>query len=116
MSRTYTRIPAKTSKQNCAASRNGAAHNGAIHRDTENDFLRTVQKMGAEIKKSMKLRAADMKEAAGDYLAQGQKKARSLEKSIEKKISKRPLASLALAAGCGIVLGWCCRRGRKKSN
>jgi ElaB/YqjD/DUF883 family membrane-anchored ribosome-binding protein len=107
---TRTRIPAKTSKQNCAASRNGAAHNGAIHRDTENDFLRIVQKMGAEIKKSMKRRAADMKETAGDYLTQGKKKARSVEKAIGKKIGQRPVTSLAIAAGCGLVLGWCCRR------
>ena len=109
---TTTRIPVKSIK-NCAASRNGAAHNGAIHRDTEYEFLRTVRKMGAEIKKSMKRRAADMKETAGDYLAQGKKRARSVEKEIGKKIGQRPVASLAIAAGCGLVLGWCCRRAKK---
>jgi ElaB/YqjD/DUF883 family membrane-anchored ribosome-binding protein len=45
------------------------------------------------------------KELAGDYYDQGMKKARTLEKSLEKTIGEHPLVSLLIAAGAGLVAG-----------
>lgn len=77
-----------------------------------NDFRKTASALGHNVEDLGSI----SKELAGDavgkvqdnvakYYDQGMKKARGLEKSLEKTIGQHPLASLLIAAGVGLVAG-----------
>jgi ElaB/YqjD/DUF883 family membrane-anchored ribosome-binding protein len=58
----------------------------------------------------MKQRATGLRETAADCVKQGRKKARSLNRSMERRIEDRPLTSLLAAAGLGLLVGIFCAR------
>jgi ElaB/YqjD/DUF883 family membrane-anchored ribosome-binding protein len=96
-------------KQNGRVSeieRNGKADN------TERDLLRSIRQLGSDVTGSLKKRTAGLRETAADSLNQSRKQLHSLKCSAKKRIKQRPFASLAIAAGAGLLIGWCIKRRR----
>jgi ElaB/YqjD/DUF883 family membrane-anchored ribosome-binding protein len=64
-----------------------------------------VEDLGSITKELAGDAVGKVQENAAKYYDQGMKKARNLEKGLEKTIGEHPLASLLIAAGVGLVAG-----------
>ena len=94
-----SRTDSKRNKQSCNGSRNGKCSG------IENDVLRTVRQFGSEVSRTVKQRAAGFRDTAKGCLKQGRKKARSLERSAQRRVEEQPIRSLLAAAGIGLLIG-----------
>ena len=86
----------------------------AKHRDQFREQAATIGQDVQELGKITKTLAEDTVGLLGtnatDYLRQGRDSAQKMEKRLEKRISEKPMQSLAIAAGCGLLLGILWRR------
>lgn len=94
-----SRTDSKRNKQSCNGSRNGKCSS------IENDVLRTVRQFGSEVSRTVKQRAAGFRDTAKGCLKQGRKKARSLERTAQRRVEEQPIRSLLAAAGIGLLIG-----------
>ncbi len=79
-------------------------------RDRATEVLHAVREMGADAKKMAQEKVAKIRDSATEYLHQGRAKAENIEKSFEDGIRQKPLRSVVIAAGIGLVLGIFFRR------
>lgn len=87
------------------ANTDGASRPAADFRKKASALGHDVEDLGA-IAKEMAGDAVEKFQAnASKYYDQGMKKAESLEKGLERKISDHPLVSLMVAAGVGLIAG-----------
>lgn len=54
-----------------------------------------------------------LRDNAADNLGRGRRKANRLQEDLDRKVSERPLTSLAIAVGAGVILGSLLTRGNK---
>lgn len=73
--------------------------------DSLNQHVADLRKKASVLGHDVQALGSITKELAGDYYDQGMKKARSLEKGLEKTIGEHPLIALLVAAGIGMVAG-----------
>ena len=69
-----------------------------------------LQEMGEIAKDAAQERLGQLRENASEYCEQGQGKVQQVERSFEQYIRERPLKSILIAAGVGMLLGRFWRR------
>jgi ElaB/YqjD/DUF883 family membrane-anchored ribosome-binding protein len=72
---------------------------------TEN--LRTI---GATARGAANEKISDLKQQATDYYEQGRQSAQEWEQGLEQYVQEKPIQSLLIAAGVGLVLGMLWKR------
>jgi ElaB/YqjD/DUF883 family membrane-anchored ribosome-binding protein len=71
----------------------------------------TAQEVGTQIRDKAQEMGAQAQQAVGEYYEQGRESLREMNKSMEEKIREKPLQSLLVAGGVGLLLGLLWRRG-----
>lgn len=70
-----------------------------------------VQEAGAQVREKAQELRSQVQEVAAEYYAQGRERALEVEQTLEARIREKPLQSLLIAGGVGLLIGLLCRRG-----
>jgi len=68
-------------------------------------FRDTATQRAAELRDAAAEQVCGMRDAAGEYIEMGRERAMGFEKTIEQRIREKPLQSMLIAAGVGLVVG-----------
>ena len=74
------------------------------------DVAQRVQQVGEEIAERAQHLGQQGKEVASEYYQQGRQQAAIWEHQLEQHIREKPIQSLLIAGGIGLLLGILCRR------
>ena len=74
------------------------------------DIRERAHETGEQIREHAEALSAQAQEMASEYFQQGRKKAAEWEQILEKQIRKKPLQSLLVAGGIGLLIGLLWRR------
>jgi len=69
------------------------------------DLRDSVSEQAAELRDATSRKAEDLRAQAGDMYEEGRQRAFDFERTLEQRIREKPLQSVAIAAGVGILLG-----------
>ncbi len=86
-----------------APDRTAAASEVRQHAKAVNEDLRGLGRATKEVAQE---KMGDAKQKATEYYEQGKKKASEFEDQIESYVRQKPLKSVLIAAGVGILLGF----------
>ena len=76
-----------------------------------NGIVHSVQKVGNEAAQAVRDGYEGIRDTAEDYVDQGRKKFKSMERDLERRIKQRPLGAVLIGIGVGFVAGFLyCRR------
>ena len=74
-------------------------------KDTAQQVTDNIRQIGSQARDAASEKFNDLKQQAGDYYGQGVDKAQEWEQGIEQYVQEKPIQSLLIAAGVGVVLG-----------
>jgi hypothetical protein len=74
------------------------------------EAMATAQELGARVQEAASEGFEYVRDATGRYVKQGQAGAKFLYRGLAGAIETRPILTLALALGCGLLLGSLLRR------
>ena len=86
-----------------AEARESLQEVGQAAREAAQEKMQQVRDVAQE-------RVGELRDRAGEYYEMGRDRAYDLEQSLEQRIRERPLNSVLMAAGIGILLGILWRR------
>jgi ElaB/YqjD/DUF883 family membrane-anchored ribosome-binding protein len=69
------------------------------------DLQNTVAEQAADLRDRAARKAEDLRTRAGEACDEGRQQVQRLETTLEQRIREKPLQSVAIAAGAGILLG-----------
>jgi ElaB/YqjD/DUF883 family membrane-anchored ribosome-binding protein len=69
-----------------------------------------LRDLGRLTREAAQEKLGEVRQVADDYLGQGRKKAAELEDRVESYVREKPLQSVLIAAGVGVLLGFLLRR------
>ncbi|HEX4145792.1 MAG TPA: hypothetical protein VHY91_19965 [Pirellulales bacterium] len=69
------------------------------------DLRDTVSQQAADLREATNRKAEDLRTRAGEFCDEGRQRAVEFERTLEQRIREKPLQSVAIAAGVGILLG-----------
>jgi ElaB/YqjD/DUF883 family membrane-anchored ribosome-binding protein len=82
---------------------------GAIAQDAAKEKVshlqNAVKEQASELRDTASRTAEDLRARAGDLRDEGMQQMRRMETTLEQRIRDKPLQSVAIAAGAGILLG-----------
>jgi ElaB/YqjD/DUF883 family membrane-anchored ribosome-binding protein len=79
-------------------------------KDTAQQVTQNIRTMGSTARDAATEKFSDLKQQASDYYDQGRASAEEWEKGIEEYVQEKPIQSLLIAAGVGLVLGMLWKR------
>ena len=79
-------------------------------RDTANQVGENIRNLGSQARDAATEKFNDLRQQATDYYDQGRAQAREWEEGIESYVQEKPIQSLLIAAGVGLVLGMLWKR------
>jgi ElaB/YqjD/DUF883 family membrane-anchored ribosome-binding protein len=78
--------------------------------DTGRDIASQIQDAGHDIASQAQSLSAEGQQLASEYYQQGREQALEWQKQLEQHIREKPIQSLCIAGGIGVLLGWLLRR------
>jgi ElaB/YqjD/DUF883 family membrane-anchored ribosome-binding protein len=69
-----------------------------------------LRSIGSQAKDAANEKFNDLKQQANDYYDQGRERAQEWEQGLEQYVQEKPIQSLLIAAGVGLVLGMLWKR------
>jgi len=81
-------------------------------RDRAGEVLGSLREAGSHASQAVRDNLGRIRTKAADCCTHGREKVQAAEKSLTEKIVSRPLASVAIAAGIGFVIGMIWKRRR----
>lgn len=69
-----------------------------------------ASQVGEQIRESAREKYDHLKDQAGHYYEEGRRHAREWEQGLEHYVQERPIKSLLIAAGVGVLVGFLMRR------
>ena len=70
-------------------------------KDTANQVSQTLRDAGTQVQEKLR----EVREQAGEYYEQGRQRAQEWEYGLDSYIQEKPIQSLLIAAGVGMLLG-----------
>ena len=86
-------------------SRTDEGNAGQTIRDTAKDVQQKVRDAGSQVRDAAAEKMNDLRDQAGEYYEQGKQHAQEWEQGLEDYIREKPIQSLLIAAGVGMLLG-----------
>ncbi len=74
-------------------------------RNAAAEVQQNLRDMGGQVRDAAREKYDELRETAGEYYEQGRQRAEEWEHSIESYVQEKPLQSLVIAAGVGLLLG-----------
>jgi ElaB/YqjD/DUF883 family membrane-anchored ribosome-binding protein len=79
-------------------------------REAGRDIAGKIQDAGHDIASRTQALRAEGQQLASEYYQQGREQALEWQKQLEQHIREKPIQSLCIAGGIGVLLGWLLRR------
>jgi ElaB/YqjD/DUF883 family membrane-anchored ribosome-binding protein len=74
-------------------------------RDTAQQVQENLRNLGGQVRDAATERYSDLRDQASQYYEQGRQRATEMEQSLEQYVHEKPIQSLLIAAGVGMLLG-----------
>jgi len=74
-------------------------------RDKAQEVGQNLRNLGGQVRDAARDKYGELQDQARGYYDQGREKAQEWEQSLEGYVQQKPLQSLAIAAGVGLLLG-----------
>jgi len=81
---------------------------GELHeavKQTASQWRDAAQQKVDEFRETAQQAASELRDSAGEYYNRGQERAHHIERTLEARIREKPLRSLLMAAGAGVLIG-----------
>jgi ElaB/YqjD/DUF883 family membrane-anchored ribosome-binding protein len=79
-------------------------------KDSAQQVTQNLRSIGSTARDAATEKFTDLKQQASDYYDQGRASAQEWEQGIEQYVQEKPIQSLLIAAGVGLVLGMLWKR------
>ena len=83
---------------------------GQQMRDTAQQVQENLRNLGSQVRDAATERYSDLRDQASQYYEQGRQRATEMEQSLEQYVQEKPIQSLLIAAGVGMLLGMLWKR------
>jgi ElaB/YqjD/DUF883 family membrane-anchored ribosome-binding protein len=77
---------------------------GAVS-DSANEIGHNLRDLGTQARTAANRKYEELRDSATDYYQHGKERAQEWEQSLEQYVQEKPLRSVLIAAGIGVVLG-----------
>jgi ElaB/YqjD/DUF883 family membrane-anchored ribosome-binding protein len=74
-------------------------------RETAQQVQQNLRDLGGQVRDAASQQYGRLREQASDYYEQGRARAEEIEQSLEQYVQEKPIQSLLMAAGVGLLLG-----------
>jgi ElaB/YqjD/DUF883 family membrane-anchored ribosome-binding protein len=74
-------------------------------KDSAQQVTQNLRNIGSQARDAANEKYSDLKQQANDYYDQGKDRAQQWEQGLEQYVQEKPIQSLLIAAGVGLVLG-----------
>ena len=74
-------------------------------RDSAKEVKENLRELGSQVRDTATQQYEQLREQASDYYQQGRDRAMEMEQSLEQYVQEKPIQSLLIAAGVGMLLG-----------
>jgi ElaB/YqjD/DUF883 family membrane-anchored ribosome-binding protein len=74
-------------------------------KDSASQIGQDLRNLGGQARDAATQTYEQLRQQAGDYYEQGRDRAREMEQSLETYVQEKPIQSLLIAAGVGMLLG-----------
>ncbi len=79
-------------------------------KDTAHQVQENLRDIGGQVRDAATEKYSDLKDQAADYYQQGRERAQEWEAGLEQYVQEKPIQSLLIAAGVGVLVGLLWRR------
>lgn len=74
-------------------------------RESAKEVKENLRELGSQVRDTATQQYEQLREQASDYYQQGRDRAMEMEQSLEQYVQEKPIQSLLIAAGVGVLLG-----------
>jgi ElaB/YqjD/DUF883 family membrane-anchored ribosome-binding protein len=74
-------------------------------KDSAQQVTQNLRNIGSQARDAANEKFNDLKQQANEYYDQGRERAQEWEKTLEDYVQEKPIQSILIAAGVGLVLG-----------
>ncbi len=74
-------------------------------RETAQQVGQNLRDMGSQVREAAQQGYEQVRQQASEYYEQGRERAREIQQSLEQYVQEKPIQSLLIAAGVGMLLG-----------
>ena len=74
-------------------------------RETASQVGQNIRDLGSQMRDAASQQYDQVRQQAQEYYEQGRERAREIEQSLEQYVQEKPIQSLLIAAGVGMLLG-----------
>jgi ElaB/YqjD/DUF883 family membrane-anchored ribosome-binding protein len=74
-------------------------------KDTAQQVGQNLREMGSQVRDAASEKYGQLRDQASDYYQQGRERAQEWEQSLEQYVQEKPIQSILIAAGVGMLLG-----------
>lgn len=78
---------------------------GAQMRETAQQVQENLRNLGSQVRDQANQQYGQLRDQATQYYEQGRQRATEMEQSLEQYVHEKPIQSLLIAAGVGMLLG-----------
>ncbi|MGB7157417.1 MAG: hypothetical protein WBD40_05090 [Tepidisphaeraceae bacterium] len=82
----------------------GAQGQGQM-RETAAQVQENLRNLGGQVRDAASEKYSKLREQAGEYYEHGRQRATEMEHSLEQYVQEKPIQSILIAAGVGVLLG-----------
>ena len=79
-------------------------------REAASQVGQNLRDLGGQVRDTATQQYEQLRQQAGDYYEQGRQRAMEMEQSLEQYVQEKPIQSLLIAAGVGMLLGMLWKR------
>jgi len=83
----------------------GQQGNAAQLRETAQQVQENLRNLGSQVRDTATQQYGQLRDQASQYYEQGRQRATEMEQSLEQYVHEKPIQSLLIAAGVGMLLG-----------
>ena len=93
------------SRMSDAGNQGGAGAGMEGVRETASNMQQNLRDLGSQVRGTAREKYDELRGQATDYYEQGRQRAQEWEQNLETYVHEKPLQSLLIAAGVGMLLG-----------
>jgi ElaB/YqjD/DUF883 family membrane-anchored ribosome-binding protein len=87
------------------AGSSGSEGGAASLRDSASQVGENLRNVGSQLRDTATEQYSQLRDQASDYYEQGRQRAMEMEQGLEQYVQEKPIQSLLMAAGVGLLLG-----------
>jgi ElaB/YqjD/DUF883 family membrane-anchored ribosome-binding protein len=93
-----------------AGQPSGSGNVGEQVRDAATQVSQNLREAGSQLRDQAQEKYNQLRDSASQYYEEGRQRAQEWEQNLESYVQEKPIQSLLIAAGVGLVIGFLWRR------